>query len=272
MLTRLSERLVRKPWGRPDGPQAGVAHGTCNRLGEIWYSMPANGEGGEALLIKRIFTTERLSIQVHPDDEAARTAGHPQGKDEAWVILECEPDSEIGLGLKSGLALECIESAALDGSIEEHVHWRPVAAGDSFYVPAGTIHSIGAGLTLLEVQQNVDLTYRLYDFGRGRALHLAQALGAIKPENRIDRFPRRPGQSGRMVLVEGPKFAVERLACDCTSRLPASASQPFWLIPLHGRAAALDVALVAPGVFLLDEPADVHVPAGAEILCAYEKA
>src|SRR3546814_2738640 len=91
-----------------------------------------------------------------------------RGKDEAWLILAAEPDSTIALGTKRPVGREELRDAALDGSIEDLLDWKPVKAGDFYYSPAGTVHAIGAGITLIEVQQNVDLTYRLYDYGRPR--------------------------------------------------------------------------------------------------------
>src|SRR5262249_13298778 len=125
---------------------------------------------------KFLFTSERLSIQVHPDDPAARAAGHPRGKDEAWLVLGADAGATIGLGLTHAVSREALRAAALDGSVEGLIDWRPVQTGDCFYSPAGTIHALGAGLTVLEIQQNLDLTYRLYDYGRPRELHLDEAL------------------------------------------------------------------------------------------------
>lgn len=171
----LATHRVEKPWGRhqlwpgfadpaPDGEP----------VGEVWFQTPGPEE--PELLVKYIFTSEKLSIQVHPDDAQARAAGYARGKDECWVILDAEPDATIALGTHDVVGAEQLRAAALDGSIEELVDWKPVQAGDFYYSGAGTVHAIGAGITLVEIQQNVDLTYRLYDYGRPRELHLDEGV------------------------------------------------------------------------------------------------
>jgi mannose-6-phosphate isomerase len=124
------------------------------------------------LLIKFLFTTDNLSVQVHPNDEQAQRTGKPRGKTEMWHILRAEPGARIALGLKRPVTAEELRQSALDGSIVELLNWIPVQAGQTFFTPAGTIHAIGAGIALCEIQQYSDITYRLYDWGRGRELHL----------------------------------------------------------------------------------------------------
>lgn len=169
MLTRLQTLVVEKPWGRTDIPTDFGAFGD-RRIGEIWF---AHSDGREAqIMVKFLFTSERLSIQVHPDDEAARAAGYRRGKDECWLVLDAKPDAELGVGLIAETTRETLHDAALDGTIVDMIDWRRACADDFVYNQAGTIHAIGAGLIVVEVQQNVDCTYRLYDYGRPRELHL----------------------------------------------------------------------------------------------------
>jgi mannose-6-phosphate isomerase len=182
---RLTTHRVEKPWGRhrlwpgfADPPADGEP------IGEIWFQ--DEGDDTPELLVKYLFTAEKLSIQVHPDDAAARASGHARGKDEAWVILDAEPDSTIAIGTRAPVSHETLRAAALDGSIETLVDWKPVKAGEVYYSPAGTVHAIGAGITVVEVQQNVDLTYRLYDYGRPRELHLDAGIAVS------DAIPLRP--------------------------------------------------------------------------------
>jgi mannose-6-phosphate isomerase len=174
---RLNARPVERVWGRRTLPANFPRPAGDEPVGEIWFEAPAGAE----LLVKYLFTSERLSIQVHPDDEAARRLGLPRGKDEAWYVLDAEPGAVIGLGLTHEVSRDALRDAALDGSIEALLDWRPVKAGDCFYSPAGTIHAIGGGLALIEIQQNLDLTYRLYDYGRPRELHLEEALAVARP-------------------------------------------------------------------------------------------
>ena len=162
---KLDTRYVEKPWGRTQLPPM-FTRGAGRRIGEVWFT--ADDSSHHDLLVKYIFTSDRLSVQVHPNDEEARARGLPNGKNECWYILDAEPGATLGLGLKKELNGEALRAAALDGSIEKLLDWKPIQAGDFFYVPAGTVHAIDAGISLLEVQQNSDTTYRLYDYGRPR--------------------------------------------------------------------------------------------------------
>lgn len=231
--TRLHTHRVEKPWGRHDlwpgfaDPAPGAAP-----VGEVWFQ--ADGDQPE-LLVKYLFTSERLSIQVHPDDDAARAAGYPRGKDEAWVVLAARPDSTIALGLRHATTREALRAAALDGSIERLVDWKPVKAGDVLYSGAGTIHAIGAGITLIEVQQNVDLTYRLYDYGRPRELHLDAGITVSDPRPAAAALSFQVIGGDRTILVEGPKFVLERWSAGIHD--VALGGMSGWFVPITGHGA-----------------------------------
>ena len=206
-VRRLPGRQVERVWGRRDLPHAFPAPAAQgDPIGEIWFE----DEADAPLLVKYLFTSERLSIQVHPGDTAACARGYRRGKDEAWYVLEAEPGATIGLGLTRRVSPEDLRAAALDGSIETLLDWRPVAAGDVFYSPAGTIHAIGAGLSLVEIQQNLDLTYRLYDYGRPRELHLDDAVAVADPAPFPAPPPPREAEPGRAILAGGRAFVLER--------------------------------------------------------------
>ena len=265
MLMRLRERRVFKPWGRTDTPER-FGGETSEPLGEIWFQR----EDGQAdpLLIKYLFTSARLSVQVHPDDAAAREAGHARGKDEAWFVLDADPGASIGIGLKEPVTSEELRAAALGGSIAEMLDWRAVAPGDAYYSPAGTLHSIGGGLTLLEVQQNCDVTYRLYDFGRPRELHLAEGVAAARTDATIGKSIEKNLGNGRSIIAQGPKFTVERCRA-AAIRLRASETEPLWLIPQDAPVTANGTPLEGASVWIADEPVDVEMK-GGELLIAYE--
>ena len=266
MLTRLKEHRVVKPWGRTEVPERfGPTDG--EPLGEIWFQRDGGSE--DALLVKYLFTSERLSVQVHPDDDAARAAGLDRGKDEAWLVLDADPQAEIAIGLKEPLSSEALRASALDGSIVDRLDWRQVSAGDAFYSPAGTLHAIGAGLTLLEVQQNADITYRFFDYGRDRELHLDEAVAAADADSSPDRSIEQPLSVGRSLLVRGPKFSVERWRMG-RGRLPASREAPLWLINLGGRTHANGQLLEECSVWIADTEVELEIEAGAELLVAYE--
>jgi len=133
--------------------------------------------GGFPLLIKILFPQEKLSVQVHPNDVQALAVGEPQGKTECWYVLAAEPGATIALGFREELSLEQVREAIADGTLEDKLAHVPVKAGDMAFVPAGTVHAIGPGVTILETQQYSDTTYRLFDYGRDRPLHLDQGLG-----------------------------------------------------------------------------------------------
>ena len=152
---KMGVSLAEKPWGQLNVPHLPADCCSTTRIGEVSFS-PAGGDTAQ-VLIKYLYTSERLSIQVHPDDRQAQAFGHASGKDEMWIVLDAAPEATIGLGLKRPAEAEELRAAVQDGSIVDLVDWRPVARGDVIYNPAGTIHAAGAGLVLLEVQQAIDL-------------------------------------------------------------------------------------------------------------------
>jgi mannose-6-phosphate isomerase len=201
---KLNKKIVDKPWGRRGiDPRFGVEGDA--QVGEIWFEPPADRQLD--VMCKYLFTTERLSIQVHPDDVTAQARGYPRGKDECWIILDAGDDAELGIGTVREASGDEVIAAAKDGSIVELLDWRRPAAGDFLYNPAGTIHALGPGLTVLEIQQAVDLTYRLFDYGRPRELHLEQSRDVVQARPHSHRLDARVGDAS-MLLVAGPHFGV----------------------------------------------------------------
>jgi mannose-6-phosphate isomerase len=262
--TRLAARPIAKPWGRAElGPwglgleSAGIA------IGEIHHVCT---DGDRPLLVKTLFTADRLSVQVHPDNAAAAARGHIRGKDEAWVVLAAEPGASIGLGLDQPLDPIGLRAAALNGSLADRLVWRPCAAGDVFYTPAGTIHAIGGGLTLFEIQQNLDVTYRLYDYGRGRRLDLDDGIAVARTAAWQHQPPRT--EVGRERLVECRAFAIDRVRG--AGWIAASPSAPVWVAVVTG-AGQIDGSALTPGdVWLAEAP--LPVTGSAELLLAHEGA
>jgi mannose-6-phosphate isomerase len=264
---RLQPQAHAKPWGCTAlGPWGlGLDDRADDAIGEIHHV--ADGIDDPELLIKTLFTSERLSVQVHPDAIAARARGHRRGKDEAWVVLAAEPGASIGIGLTATSDAERLRAAALDGSIAEMLAWHDCAPGDVFFTPSGTIHAIGGGVTLFEVQQNLDVTYRLFDYGRGRELHLEDGLAVAHagPWRRGGALPS-PGP-GRELLVEGPGFVLERLRLDGRGTLRAPVGQPLWLAVVEGAGEIDGAAFAAGEVWTTMRTAEL---AGAgELLLAY---
>lgn len=265
--TQLIAKRVEKPWGRHRlWPGFEDAAPGGEPVGEIWFEQP--GGGDPELLVKYLFTSEKLSIQVHPDDAEAQARDHARGKDEAWVILAAEPHATIALGTREPTDRAALREAALDGSIEELVDWKAVKAGDIFYSPAGTVHAIGAGLTLVEVQQNVDLTYRLYDYGRPRELHLEDGIAVSDPVPYVAPHIAEERAPGRVIHADGPKLVLERWSGARESEL-AGDGRPIWLIPLAG-GGMIDGSALTPGdVWLIEGGARLILDAGADALIAY---
>ena len=141
-----------------------------------------NSMGGNyPLLVKIIQANENLSIQVHPDDDSAKLleGNDAVGKTECWYVLDSEPDSQIVYGIKETSTKQELKKAIEENKLEPHLNFVKVKKGDFIFIPAGTVHAIGPGLRLLEVQQSCDLTYRLYDWGRGREVHVEKSLQVI---------------------------------------------------------------------------------------------
>jgi mannose-6-phosphate isomerase len=162
------------------------------------------------LLIKTIFAREKLSVQVHPDDKLAQKYGQPRGKTECWYVLAAEPGAEVAVGVKPGTTLEQIEEEIQAGTLEASLNAVPVATGDVIFVDAGTIHAIWPGSILLETQQNSDITYRMFDYGRGRELHIQKSLEATKLTTRAGKIAPRK-LADRTVLIDAEYFRVERI-------------------------------------------------------------
>jgi mannose-6-phosphate isomerase len=212
------------------------------RIGEVWFTNGAN----LPLLAKYIFTSERLSIQVHPDDEQARARGLSEGKTECWYILEAEPDATLGLGLKRETSADELRRSALDGSIVELMDWRPVAAGDFFFVPSGTVHAIGGGISLLEFQQNADITYRLYDYGRPRELHLDDGIAVARAQPYPGNLAQHVSDDAERKLVDGPHFTLVH------ARRDVLRDRRRWVMPLRGQVRSGGDSASAGEVLLLE--------------------
>lgn len=265
--TKLSTISVNKPWGRHTlWPGFETVPAGREPIGEVWYQV-AEGAPEPELLVKYLFTSERLSIQVHPDDDAARAAGFARGKDEAWLILAAEPGATIALGTRYPVSRAELRAAALDGSIEALMDWRSVKTGDVIYSPAGTVHAIGAGLTLIEVQQNVDLTYRLYDYGRPRELHLDAGIAVSNPVPFVDSPAPIQGTRDRDILVEGSKFVIERMRGDQARRL--SPVRPTWIVPVRGGGRIDEQPFAAGECWMIDGQVMLNLEQNSEVLLAY---
>jgi mannose-6-phosphate isomerase len=246
---RLTPSLREKVWGRtrlaPWFPDS------AERTGEAWYL----ADRELPLLVKLIFTSEPLSVQVHPDDGE----DGPRGKTEMWHILEAEPGATIALGFREPLTRERLLDATRTGEIEALLNWIPVAAGQTFFTKAHTVHAIGAGIVLCEIQQHSDVTYRLWDYGRPREIHVEKAVpiadlsvhgGAAQPVAIAD---------GRDLLVRSKHFVTEHVRLAPSATHTPSAEQCQLWICVEGSGQIGGEAVRAGEVWLLPETGEQPV-------------
>jgi mannose-6-phosphate isomerase len=193
-----------------NGALAGMSLGElCRRYGRELVGETASEAERFPLLVKFLFPREKLSVQVHPDNEAARSAGLPCGKTECWYVLKAEPEAQVALGLKPGTTREDFARAIEEVRAEQLLNWMDIHAGEMIYVDAGTVHAISSGSILVETQQNSDTTYRLYDYGRPRELHVKEGLAALKERTSAGKIERR-GERDSAILIQSPCFIVEK--------------------------------------------------------------
>jgi len=167
------------------------------------------------LLIKLLDAHRWLSVQVHPNDAYGLAHEGDLGKTEMWVVLYTEPGAELVYGFKRGVTREGFAQAIADGTVDEWLHYAPIKAGDVIFVPAGTIHALGPGAIVAEIQQNSNTTYRIYDWGRPRPIHIQQALDVLNFDL-VEPGPLEPAvieQNGRRreIIGQCPYFQTERL-------------------------------------------------------------
>ncbi len=262
---------VRKPWGNADlRPWSAMDH-DGSAIGELWFHRSDRTAPAPALLLKLLFTTKPLSIQVHPDDTLARSLGFEHGKDEAWYILSATPDAKIAVGLERPLAEAQLRAAIEDGSISRLVHWQPVMPDEVIFVPAGTIHTIGAGLVIAEIQQRSDMTFRLFDYGRSRELHVENAVAAAIAGPARSPAPTRRLGDARALLLASPHFVLERIDLSPNSAWQLHAERETWLFVLAGRGQVGTRGAARGEAFFLDaDTATVEVGSeGLKALLAY---
>ena len=242
---RLTQTFYDKVWGSPAlAPWFPARQG--GKVGEVWLTH----EPALPLLFKFLFTTERLSVQVHPDDEYAGRHENSRGKTEMWRILRAGPGAEIALGFKQELTRERATEAARSGEIVDLLQWVPVTAGETYFVPAGTVHAIGAGVALCEIQQQSDVTYRLFDYGRPRELHLERGFSVS------DLGP----YDGRRGKVRCPYFATEELAFAGSLKLRTGAELTALLI-LEGEGTINGTPFRMGEGWLIPQNGEVHLEA-----------
>jgi mannose-6-phosphate isomerase len=291
----IEPRLVGRVWGWSDlhpwynhvadkepigevwlsGDECKVASGphTGSMLREVFQKAPEAmlGKGSDSsespLLIKVIFAREKLSVQVHPDDRLARKYREPRGKTECWYALAAEPYAQVAVGLTPDTTMSQVKAGIEEGTLERSLAMMPVKAGDMIYVDAGTVHAIWPGSVLLEIQQNSDLTYRMYDYGRGRELHIEKSLEAMQLSTSARKvLP--DVLADRTILVNADYFCVEKIAVEVSrssTTLPGEGEKLPGLSYLF--AAEGGARLSSPSFETIELPARgiVAVPAASPV-------
>ena len=263
-----------KPWGSTDLLPWSDIQPEGVAIGELWFQHPDADAPDPALLLKLLFTKEPLSIQVHPDDSFAHSLGLVNGKTEAWYILSATPEAKVAVGLKWRLTTAQLRSAIEDGSIADLIQWHQVRKGDVIFVPAGTIHAIGPGLVLAEIQQRSDTTFRLFDHGRKREIHVDNAVAAATAGPAEYPIIASPLTDGRSLLVTSQHFVLERIDLPPNSNWMLHAEQETWLLVIEGYAQiGLMNAFVGEAIFLEADNARLKAgPDGLTALLAYQGA
>jgi mannose-6-phosphate isomerase len=233
-----------RPWGALDLSAIYPNHKFNERIGEAWLtgdnSVVSNGPlakrsladlskefGSELvgtaardpqrfpLLLKFLFPEEKLSVQVHPDDATAQRFGEPWGKTECWYVAHAKPGSQVALGLKPGVTRDQFEQSIHEKRAEELLNWVNIYQGEMIYIAGGTVHTLGPGPVIVETQQQSDTTYRLYDYGRPRPLHLERGLASVKERTASGKVIRpapvgiNGGKSRRSSMIIAPYFTVD---------------------------------------------------------------
>jgi len=225
-LQRLQPKFFEKVWG--SAKLQPLFSDSAKKIGEVWLE----GSDTLPLLVKFIFTTESLSVQVHPDDDYAARHHHSKGKTEMWHVVAAKPGAQIAAGFVKTLTQKQLREAAESGSIEQLLQWYPASPGDTFFLPAGTVHAIGGGLVMCEIQEQSDITYRLYDYGRGRELHLEHGLEVshLEPYD-----PRAEATEGLLVACDF--FTTSLVKVRGSMELPGRTGQFVVVIRGRGRVA-----------------------------------
>ncbi|HEY1801685.1 MAG TPA: type I phosphomannose isomerase catalytic subunit [Terriglobales bacterium] len=289
-----------RPWGTTDLSPIYPRQSFREKIGESWltgdHCKVANGAlagktlaalsseygrelVGEAarderrfpLLVKFLFPHEKLSVQVHPDDELARQIGEPWGKTECWYVAYAKPGAQIGLGLKAGVTRAEFEKSIHEKRAEELLNWVDVFPGEMIYVAGGTVHTLGPNSIIVETQQQSDITYRLYDYGRPRELHLKDGLAAVKEKAAAGKVIQLAavdlnGSGNRhSALIAAPYFAVDRFEMNAphgfSTRDGSGKSSVQILVAIEG-TAVVEIAGAEAVTFARGD--SVVVPASAE--------
>jgi mannose-6-phosphate isomerase len=283
----LSPIAVERVWGVTDLPPWYSLNTAGKTIGEVWLTAEecrvasgplagktlkelaaehpeafGNADGaGFPLLLKIILPREKLSVQVHPDDAAAKSIGQPRGKTECWYVLEAEPDATVAVGFREPITLDGVKRAIEAGDLEDKLAYLPVQAGNMVFIDAGTVHAIGPGMVVLETQQYSDTTYRLYDYGRPRELHVEKGLGVSLTESKAG-LVKPKEHTGFDRLVTSDYFVVDRFRLEPAETRTVSEANGLQILIALSEGVVATVGAGEP--FTLPIGYAVLAPAGVE--------
>ena len=265
------KEAVLKPWGVVDVSPWGASGDGASPVGEIRYFRSSRTGRSPSLLLKVLLTSQPLSVQVHPDDAQAHALGLPNGKTEAWYVLAAGPAAKVALGLKRHTTRQELLQAAETGAIGDLLAWRSVKAHDTIFVSAGTIHAIGADVIIAEIQQNSDVTFRLFDYGRQRDLHINNAIAVANTGPSVIHAEPRVISGERTLLVANTHFVFEKLELPARSTRWLSVSGETWLLAVDGDASVGNIGMKAgDAIYASDDSVEFHAgPNGLTALIAY---
>ncbi len=252
---RLTPSLREKVWGKTH--LAPWCKDSKTPIGETWFL----SDRELPLLVKWVFTNERLSVQVHPDDGE----DGPRGKTEMWHILEATPSATIAMGFREPITRQRLWDATRTGEVEHLLNWVPVKAGETYLIPAHTVHAIGPGIVLCEIQQNSDVTYRLWDYGRPRELHVEMAVPICDLGVHPGASRALPVGEGREEVARSKHFVTELVHLKTGEGFVAAPEKCQLWICLEGRGTLGAEAFQAGEVWLLPDSGEptAIVAAGA---------
>jgi mannose-6-phosphate isomerase len=245
------------------GPLKGMSLADITRLHRTFLLGPGPAGRGFPLLIKLLFPKAKLSVQVHPDDTLAQSYGEPRGKTECWYALDAQPGASVALGLRAGVTREQVAGAVEDHSLESLLSMVPVNRDDMIFVEAGTVHAMGPGVVILETQQTSDLTYRLYDYGSARELHLEKGFAALHLQTRAGKVAPRP-VDGYSILIDERYFRMERWPIRGAGSVPGLLAPALKVQMLFVREGRMGIAGRTFEPFTVDRNQLMVIPAASE--------
>jgi len=250
-IERLQLRFLEKVWGSTILEPLYPNH--AGKIGEVWFE----ADHPLPLLVKFLFTTDKLSVQVHPKDDYAAVHHNSRGKTEMWYVVAAEPGAQVAVGFHEPISRERLREASVTGEIERLLQWYDAKPGDTFFLPAGTVHAIGGGLVLCEIQQYSDITYRLYDYGRPRELHLDQG---VEVSDLGPAHPRSKAREG--LLVECPYFTTHLLHGG--GELPGGKE---WMLAVIRGSGSIGGQPVKAGEGFYVPAGNVRIEGDVDVLC-----